>query len=616
MKKLALAALAAIALLPAAVFGQTPLVNSSKMIADGVVTEPKLSPAVQAKLNAAYALIPTVQALGVSTAALAQAIGSETAARIAADYAVGASTEALALALLNEYNDRIAAEAAIGLSTAALDAAKVAKAGDSMSGSLSFTVPVTGINWQDGSVSTTANQTPDLSGYVQKAGDTMTGPLVVDSDLSFGNVLKSTDSTFQVGKADQYGRPRLWLYRAGAAGPFLELGANSYDGDGVPSVDSDGLVVWSPSTESGARIKADRFGLTSSNDSSLYYFRVDKQKMLYSGGDPSTGPWHFYSDRVSGNTGFGRQPNGSYKVDVNGKLHASSVAVDGTITASTFQAVGSAFIVGDNFMDNDGISLGSGGSIVLSANNGDVIANNFSGDGAGVTGLQPSNMAPGNFPTGSYTFDFNGLGDGLFIAPAGAGHVRIVSTADDYSLRTSSSIEMQSGALYTGPNGIVFNDGTSMQTAASGGGALNYAVLIDSTSGDQTITANTCATGYDAVIGSTLTLTGVTAGSRIEIGLTLGCLSDNMFNGASLKVQVLDNGNLVGGVGIVAGHLAMTCLPQTSGNIPIGSSYISTDLETAGTHDITLMACEKSGSAGGTIKKSDPAVFLTIKELK
>jgi hypothetical protein len=54
----------------------------------------------------------------------------------------------------------------------------------------------------------------------------------------------------------------------------LRLGADAADGDAF-NADSEGVVIYKPSADQMARIKADRLGLTKASDAAKYYFRVD-----------------------------------------------------------------------------------------------------------------------------------------------------------------------------------------------------------------------------------------------------------------------------------------------------------------------------------------------------
>lgn len=519
-KTFAALALAALAALPALTFGQTPLVNTSKMIADGIVTEPKLSVAVQAKLNAAYALIPTVQALGISTAALAQTIGAETAARIAADYAVGASTEALAVALLDEYNERVAADAAIGLSTSALDAAKVAKAGDSMSGSLSFTVPVTGINWQDGSVSTTGNTASTIPEDLEVSTLTVTDTFRIKASTPL-SYLPEVDDILMVGH-DHNGRPALWFYPpAEGDGGVLKLGMQM-SGEGDPyDRDSSGIVIHNPTLNRTGRIKANEFSIRQGDNSGQKYVNLSESEFKLSTG-PGASIVTAQILAATGKAGFGKAAT-DYAVDASSGIHATTGTFDGTVYASTFQAVGSAFLVGDSILNADGLALGAGSPIVLSGTTGDITATSFTGDGSGLTNLPSS-------------------------------------------------------------------------------GGANFAVVFDSSGVNLSSSLDCISNGASGIPGSTMTLTGVTAGSRIEVEVSglfydggllmpiepvIVALLDGMLMSQLVDPTTINNNWNQWAMfkGKVAVYDALTSFHAYTISPAVG----------AGTHTVTLMFCEAGG---------------------
>lgn len=108
----------------------------------------------------------------------------------------------------------------------------------------------------------------------------------------------SADGNFEVGSVDAYSRRQVWVkYLNG----LLRMGSDTSDGDPT-DIDSEGIVVFHPSDNRAARIKADRFGLTASSDTSLYYFRADPSKLFYK--DQSLNPI-FWVDSTSGNVGVG-----------------------------------------------------------------------------------------------------------------------------------------------------------------------------------------------------------------------------------------------------------------------------------------------------------------------
>lgn len=111
---------------------------------------------------------------------------------------------------------------------------------------------------------------------------------------------------------DAFGRTQIWF--TGASG-IVRLGANTSDGDAF-DMDSEGQVIYFPSANQAARIKADRFGLTRALNATLYYWRVDGTSFFYRG-DPPGGRVHLYINRASGQIGVGTDtPNANSDVDI------------------------------------------------------------------------------------------------------------------------------------------------------------------------------------------------------------------------------------------------------------------------------------------------------------
>jgi hypothetical protein len=195
---------------------------------------------------------------------------------------------------------------------AALAADKVDRAGDTMTGplavtatgagvygvtlstGLNFLTPATGIVWADGSVSTTAS-----------AGGGGGGPVPADlavDTLTFTYVMKSSEAipTIKIGDLDQFGRRQIMNAKPLSV---LRLGWNPSDGDPYAE-ESEGIVVNGPVVNSVARIKPNRFGLTEAWDTARYYFRADNTTLKYGNyGEPQ----QLYVNRVTSFTGIGTQ---------------------------------------------------------------------------------------------------------------------------------------------------------------------------------------------------------------------------------------------------------------------------------------------------------------------
>ena len=194
---------------------------------------------------------------------------------------------------------------------AALAADKVNRAGDTMTGplavtatgagvygvtlssGLNFLTPATGITWADGSVSTTA------SAGGGGGGGPVPADLAVDT-LTFTYVMKSSEAipTIKIGDLDQFGRSQIMNARPSSV---LRLGWNPSDGDPYAE-ESEGIIVNGPVVNSVARIKPNRFGLTEAWDTSRYYFRADNTTLKYGNyGEPQ----QLFVSRVSSFTGIG-----------------------------------------------------------------------------------------------------------------------------------------------------------------------------------------------------------------------------------------------------------------------------------------------------------------------
>jgi hypothetical protein len=217
-------------------------------------------------------------------------------------------------------------------------------------------------------------------------GSTSYFALVADT-LSFVSLLKSTDNLFQVGSLDQFGRRQILNAKPLS---ILRLGYNTSDGDPF-NAPSEGIVVNAAPTV--ARIKGDRIGLTAASNTSNYWFRADNSEFFFRnfGGDDM-----LYAKKSSSFTAVGtRIKLGDEKFRV-----AGSAVFDSTVTASTFNAVGSAYMMnGVIVIDRNtniisqssvnasgffGMSFNSTGSITSLSS---VTASGFFGDGSGLTGI-------------------------------------------------------------------------------------------------------------------------------------------------------------------------------------------------------------------------------------
>lgn len=122
--------------------------------------------------------------------------------------------------------------------------------------------------------------------------------VLVPGDFAVGGTLEQLTAPtlfFRVGTVDAFARRQVWFTEASSV---LRLGADTADGDPFDA-DSEGIVVYHPTGDQLGRMKGDRFGLTRSSDSSLYYFRVDQSALFYRANPPGGAVW-FNIDRTTG----------------------------------------------------------------------------------------------------------------------------------------------------------------------------------------------------------------------------------------------------------------------------------------------------------------------------
>ncbi len=150
-----------------------------------------------------------------------------------------------------------------------------------------------------------------------------------------------TGNNFELNTIDAYQRPRLWYY---APNSVLKLGASTSDGDEIDA-DSEGIIVINSSNQKMSRIEADRIGLTSSQDSSLYYFRVDENSLSYKRSIDLSPILHI--NNASGDVGIGTD-NPVSQLDVNG-----------TITTNVLNFTGNGYIYNTKMISREYISEGN-----------------------------------------------------------------------------------------------------------------------------------------------------------------------------------------------------------------------------------------------------------------
>jgi hypothetical protein len=202
-----------------------------------------------------------------------------------------------------------------------------------------------GIIWPDLTVSTSAAGGGGGSGAViadapilgdGTAGDHLRlgNPLsstTVNGYLLFNSTFESVDRTFRLNSLDQYSRTQLWMYGPSS---ILRMGSNSIDGDPT-DIKTEGAIFWDtvPGTgrNSGARIKGDRFGLTQGGDSSLYYWRADRDRMFFQKWDNQT-PGNYVLIASSANSSVG--------VNIAGTAPAQTLEVNGTVRIGSLDDYG------------------------------------------------------------------------------------------------------------------------------------------------------------------------------------------------------------------------------------------------------------------------------------
>lgn len=156
--------------------------------------------------------------------------------------------------------------------------------------------------------------------------------------------VRINNNLLQLGTTDAFSRTQIWMQTPDS---ILRMGADTADGDSS-DIDSEGIVIYKPTDLFAARVKADRFGLTSSTDTSYYYFRSDPDKFYY-GNYLNNGRYILWVDRISEKVGIGTSsPSEALYVVGNS-------SITGIVTASTFNAVGTAYQYnGINIYDSTG----------------------------------------------------------------------------------------------------------------------------------------------------------------------------------------------------------------------------------------------------------------------
>ena len=115
--------------------------------------------------------------------------------------------------------------------------------------------------------------------------------IAASSSLTVSTLTVTYTGTFgsgciELGTLDSNARTQIWNKCSSAV---LRLGSATSDGD-ASNVSSEGIVIYDPTNDQAARVKAARFGLTLNSDQTNgYYFKVDPTLMYYSSGPFTVG---------------------------------------------------------------------------------------------------------------------------------------------------------------------------------------------------------------------------------------------------------------------------------------------------------------------------------------
>lgn len=178
----------------------------------------------------------------------------------------------------------------------------------------------------------------------------------------------------RLGTWDDSDRRTIQLYDTSS---ILKLGASDADSASDPNADSEGIVIYHPTTNYAARIKAERFGLTRDNDQTQYYFKVDADEFFHSsapltvGGTTAPGVagiGHIEARAVTGSLGSVTARSGSqfarlFSTDASAPgiswlsgadLRLGEGSLDGGSFTERMRFKGSMGLVGLNDTDPDG----------------------------------------------------------------------------------------------------------------------------------------------------------------------------------------------------------------------------------------------------------------------
>ena len=137
----------------------------------------------------------------------------------------------------------------------------------------------------------------------------------------------NTDSVYiqtnlQLGVVDAFARTGIWNKLPSS---ILRMGSNTSDGDPT-DVDSEGIVVWQPTSDQAARVKAYRFALSLSSDTSKRYYEATTTFLALRKNVAGVFSNTFYVDSTSGDTTLGGTLIAE-KLNLNGKKLKIPVAI-------------------------------------------------------------------------------------------------------------------------------------------------------------------------------------------------------------------------------------------------------------------------------------------------
>jgi hypothetical protein len=349
----------------------------------------------------------------------------------------------------------------------------------------------------------------------------------------------ATGGFIRMGTPDSFGRDQIWHTGLNS---ILRLGADVSDGDPM-SIDSQGMVIYEPSLTFANRIKSNRFGLTRSADTSLYYFRVDDTRAFYTS-DPTAGPVygantvHWYVNRTSGLVGINNATAG-FPVQVGTELLRvqGGTLMDFTSTTAlqVAQAGGGApALVVDTTNTRVGVGTAPG-AFTLDVNGDTRISGKLTVTGA----IDPTSLSL----TGANNAIFVDWEDGQNVAVSAANHGRI-----RYNAATQLFEASQNGAAYV----TMIGGGGSFPVLSSAAGTP---VILTSASATVTGAGNTIA-GGGGVLAATLVggTNNVLIGSSVDVASAANVDSVAIGNTAVTPTQGVVIGGLAGNAGAIGSN--------------------------------------------------------------